>query len=234
MKVRRHDWVRLPTAWVQARGLRQFRWGESGGTEIAALMVLMVIAHHADQDDGSAKLTYDQLCLATHLSRAKVSEGLKRLKVLGLIAPAPELGQSGYRLSTFDPKVAGWGMLPARQLYAGNSIGVLAGFKLRSANELNALKIYLLFVARRNIKTNLVNLTYDGIADYTGIDRSRIRQALTVLAVLGLVHADRVKSTVSSMGVANAYRLTHIDPHRHMGTTGRGMDPADFDDPMVA
>ena len=64
------DWVRLPSAWIEQGGLRRLRWsGEepTGSDNIAALMVLSPIAHNAD-DEGMAKCTYDQLCLATGLS----------------------------------------------------------------------------------------------------------------------------------------------------------------------
>lgn len=223
----RLEWVRLPTQWIEAGGLREFRWGKGGGVDIAALLTLIVIAQHADQATGTAVLTYDRMCLATGLSRATLSAALARLRLSHRVEPAPDLGQSGYRLVGFDPN-AGWGKLPARRLYAGDTVPAFAEFKLRSVNELNALKLYLLFVSRRNRETNFINLSYDSIENYSGIDRARIKAALNVLAVQNLVHVDRLKSTTYEAGLANAYRIVHIDPYQHMGTVGRTLESEAF------
>jgi hypothetical protein len=72
------DWVRLPSKWIEEGHLADLRWKSEetvGSDNVAALMVLSPIAHNAD-DEGLAKCTYDQLCLATGLSRSKVSNGL--------------------------------------------------------------------------------------------------------------------------------------------------------------
>jgi hypothetical protein len=70
------DWVRLPTGWIRDHGLTEFRWaGPDKADHTAALMVLAVIAHHADDQSGIARRTYDQLGAATGLSRAKISGG---------------------------------------------------------------------------------------------------------------------------------------------------------------
>ena len=230
MSARRDEWVSLPTAWIEAGGLKKFKWASAGGHRVAALMVLMVIAHHADQDDGVAKVTYDALGDATGLSRVVISAALTLLIKRGLIRRPEGGGQSALQLVDFDRTVAGWGKLPFRGLYAGRTIPGFSAFRLRSIVELDALKIYLLFVARRNNKTNYVNITYDGIEDRTGIARERIRSALTLLAACNMVHIDHVKSTTNDYGLANAYRLVHLDPYRHMGTTGRGSEAIDFVD----
>lgn len=234
MKAMRLQWVALPTAWIEEGGLEAFKWKKNGGRRTAALMVLMVVAHHADQDDGVARLTYDRIQLATGLSRATISSALKLLINRGHIERPDDGGRSALRLSNFDRTVGGWGKLPVKGLYSSGAFAPFGHFTLRSIVELDALKIYLLFVARRNNNTNHVNIAYDRIEDYTGIKRERIRSALSLLASTGLIHIDHVKSTTSEFGMANAYRLTHVDPHRHMGTTGRGATDADsFGDLMA-
>ena len=42
MSARRDEWVSLPTAWIEAGGLKKFKWASAGGHRVAALMVLMV------------------------------------------------------------------------------------------------------------------------------------------------------------------------------------------------
>jgi hypothetical protein len=66
-------WVQFPSGWIANGGLKPFRWEkEKGANNVAALMALMVIGHHANEE-GVAALTYDKLSLATHLSRTKIS-----------------------------------------------------------------------------------------------------------------------------------------------------------------
>ncbi len=81
-------------------------------------------------------------------------------------------------------------------------------------------------VVRRGNDNNLANISYDRITDYTGIERGRIKSAISVLAAQGLVHVEHTKSFRSEFGIANAYRLAFIQPRVHMGTFGRGMDEA--------
>ncbi len=224
-------WVKLPSAWIESGGLQKLRWKQGGSDNTAALMALMVIAHHADRETGLAKVTYDGLCMATSLSRSKLSGGLNVLEKLQVIERTPE-GRSTYQLAGFNPS-SGWAMLPAKHLYTHNRIIAFDDFKLRSPTELNALKLYFLFVARRGRDTNMANISFDKIVDYTGIERHRIKGATSLLATLSLAYIERLPSVSNDIGIANAYRLTGLEPYNHMGTHGRRMtSEADFFDTM--
>jgi hypothetical protein len=223
------EWVRLPTDWIQERGLRGFRWAKGEGSDqAAALMALMPIAHHADEDTGAAKLTYQQLEICTGLSRTKIAAGLRVLTGRGLIERSGAQ-QNHFQLVGYT-KAGGWGKLPTKRLYnKSQSIAFFDEIKLRKPAELHALKLYYLFVARRDNDTNLANISYDAIEDYTGIERNAIKPALSLLAANALVHIEHVPSKI--YGFANAYRLAHLETHRNMGTTGRqllsgGLDAA--------
>ncbi|WP_158750566.1 hypothetical protein [Acidobacterium sp. S8] len=218
-----NKWVRLPSGWIEAQGLRKLRWGKHGGSgSTAALMVLAPIGHFANPVDGVAQLTYDQLQVATGLSRAKISEGLGLLTELEIIA------RSSDRRSTFaiqsygPPEAGGWAKFPTRQMYnaAGNIIA-FEDFKLRSRAELEALKLFYLFVARRANDTNMANISYDKIEDYTGIDRKRIKIALSVLTTNNMVHVEQLPRSSGDQGISYAYRVVGIDPHVHQGTRNR-------------
>ncbi|RUU10808.1 hypothetical protein EOD10_20205 [Mesorhizobium sp. M7A.T.Ca.TU.009.01.3.2] len=223
---RMKEWVMLPTGWIRDGGLKPLRWRSGTGSgNTAALMNLVGIAHVIDEQ-GSAKITYDALCLATGLSRAKVSEGLSVLEALNLIDRAPQ-GRSTFKLVGFNPK-EGWGKLPARNLYSDGVIAAFSDFRLRSVAELNALKMFLLIVAFRDNDTNHAHLSYDKFEELAGIDRGRIRSALSVLTYTGLVHTVRLASRSNKFAVSHAYRLAGIDSHRHSGTTGRSDAFADF------
>jgi len=217
------DWVKLPTKWITAEegGLRELRWTtEHGANNLAALMLLIVIAHHADAELGTVRLTYDRLSELTSLSRAKVAGGLKVLTSMGLIKP--RTSHSPLELADFDP-TARWAKLPARRLYAHGRVEMFVEMTLRKPVELHALKLYLLFVAMRDRKTNLAHLTYKGIESYAGVEGKAIKRALNVLAANGAVHIEHLPSTQSQYGVANAYRVAGIDDRRHLGTVDRAL-----------
>jgi hypothetical protein len=218
-------WVRFPSGWIADGGLKQFRWEkEKGANGVAALMALMVIGHHADEA-GIAALTYDKLSLATHLSRTKISAGLDVLEDVKLIS-REGLGRSRYEIADYTSKP--WGKLPAKGLYAHGGVAAFGDFHLRRRTELDALKLYFLTVGRRNNETNIANMSYDTITEYSGIERTRIKSAASFLAALGLLHVEHLPSVISNYGVSNGYRLAYLEPYIHMGTKGRGMDALDF------
>lgn len=220
------EWVRLPTAWINEKRLCALQWERDGkgSDNSAALICLAAIAHRAN--DGVARLTYNELCRATGLSRSKISNGLDVLSELEVIERGPE-GRSTYKLtnfdsprSKFDPKFR-WAMFPAKRLYRAGRLFAFSEFKLRSETELNSLKLYFLFAARRGTDNNMANISYDKIEEYTGIERHKIKPALSLLASLSLVYVEHLPTRTNEYGVANAYRLAGLDSHRHMDSTGR-------------
>jgi DNA-binding transcriptional ArsR family regulator len=216
-------WTKLPNRWIEAGGLREFRWARGeGANNLAALMGLTVISHHADLATGTARLTYDALCGMTALSRAKVSAGLDVLAERHLVERGSD-GRSSYRLVDYDPDL-GWVKFPVQGLYRYGTVAAFSEFRLRLAAELDALKLYFLFASRRDRQTNVAKITYDKIEAYSGVARNSIRRALSVLAANGLVHVEYVRSAMSENGVASAYRLAHLDSYRHLGTSNRGAD----------
>ncbi len=223
-------WVKLPTVWIEEKGLNNYQWGRDGqgSTAIAGLMTLIVLAQHADPETGTAKLTYDQLTQATGLSRSKLSDGLDLIEANEHIVRGVE-GRSTYGLEDYDPE-RGWAKLPARGLYSGGRLGAFQHFKLRQMAELDAIKAYLTFAARRDRDTNAAQLSYVKIEEYAGIPPARIKAATSMLAATGLVVIDQLPSTQSEYGISNAYRLTHVEPYQHRGTLGRSEMAAATDD----
>jgi len=216
-------WVRLPTGWIREGRLRSFRWTKGeGAAHAAALLVLAPLAHHSNEETGDTRVTYDMLEKATGLSRSKISEGLKVLQAQEIITPS-KTARSMYALTGYS-REGGWSKFPAKGLYQGGKMAAFDDFNLRNLHELNALKLFYLFIERRDNLTNLAKISYDKISDQTGIERARIRSALSLLAVNGLVHVERVQSDTYVFGIANAYRIADLDPFRHMGNVGRAFD----------
>lgn len=212
----------MPSEWIGTGGLKQFTWAYGcGGNNIAALMMLAPLLHHADRTTGTGRLTYDQLELATSLSRQKISAGLTILEDRGIIAREPE-GRSTYQVTHLDPS-HGWAKFPALALYRNGSISFFDELKLRKRVELDALKLWYFVAARRDNEVNLAKATYDQITEGTGISRDRIKSAISLLAANSLLHVEHIPSRHSEYGVANAYRIPQIDGSRHMGTVGRSL-----------
>jgi len=191
-------------------------------------MALTVIAHAADPDTGLARVTYDHFCEATGLSRAKVSSGLNVLEEIEVIEREPGDARSNFKLANYDPS-SGWAKLPYRSMYSSRTISAFAEFGLRRMAELDALKLFFLFIARRNRNTNFANIGYEKIEKYTNIRRNRIKTAISFLASLSLVYVENIPRRASELGVSNAYRIVGLESYNHMGTRGRTLEPADFE-----
>lgn len=217
------EWVRLPSKWIEDGELKKLTWSLGVGADnVAALMALTAIAHHANEETGLARLTYTDIVAITGLSRAKLAGGLDVLEGLNVVKRGAS-GRSTLQLANYDPK-GGWAKLPAKGLYAGGRMRAFDDFHLRSPVELYALKLYFLFVARRGNDTNMANISYTKIAQYTDVLRNRIRAGVSLLVNANLVHVEHLPSDASEHGVAAAYRLTYLETRLHMGTRGRGMD----------
>lgn len=155
------EWVRLPSNWINDRGLRSLSWknGGKGADHIAALMALTVIAHAADSETGVARVTYDHFCQATLLSRAKVSKGLDALEHIEVIEREPAGARSTYKLANYDA-AGGWAKFPSKSMYSSGTIAAFTDFQLRRVAELDALKLFFLLVARRDRHMNVANIGY--------------------------------------------------------------------------
>lgn len=218
-------WVQLPTKWIlQDKGLIGFRWGLNGqgSDNAAALIVLMVIAHHAEEETGVAEITYDQIEKAAGLSRMKIAKALTILEERNLVHRKAG-GRSRFQLANYG--VAPWAKLPAKRMYASGRIAAFHDLSLRLISQLDALKVYLLIAAFRSNETNLANISLDVIEEYTGIDRSRLKTATSVLAGCSMVYIEHKPSSQNPYGIANAYRLPGLDSYNHAGTRGRS-DPS--------
>jgi hypothetical protein len=215
-------WVRLPSGWIEDGGLRELKWGRDGkgADNAAALMALAVIAHYAEESSGVAQLTYESACSITGLSRSKFANGLDVLEGLKVIERTLDGRRSTYKLANYNLK-GGWAKFPARTMYQSGIIKGFEDFRLRRATELNALKLFFLFVARRGRDTNYANISFEKIESYSGVDRSKIKAATSLLAANSLVYIDRLRSQDNEFAVSNAYRIVGLESYNHMGTMGR-------------
>lgn len=221
------SFIKMPNQWIEDNGLCRFKWIKgSGANHLAALITFAPILHHMDKVTGTTRLTYTQLTNITNLSREKVARGLDVLLEFDLITYDQDK-RSVFHVADYDPN-GGWVKFPAKALYRGEDIYAFGDFNLRKRAELDAMKLYYLFASRRDRKTNMAKIGFGKIEIMTGIPRNNIKGGLNILAANGLIHVERIPSSMSDYGVANAYRLAHLDSYIHMGTRGRGMDSNDF------
>lgn len=222
------EWKKMPSFWIrdkEAPPLKNFKWDSTGANQTAALILYIVLVHHANDEPsknfpglGFCSLSYSELGDIAGLSRAKISAGLNILYDMKLISKEDSKKQNIYKVTNYEQQ-RGWAKLPARGLYSKELKKVYAfhRFNLRSKVELYAMKIYLLLVAQRNNQKNYAEISYENINFYTGVHRNDIRSALSLLVGLGLIHIDNGVSDSNGF-TTNLYRLCYLETHRHRGT----------------
>lgn len=131
--------------------------------------------------------------------------------------------RSVYQLVAFpEEKAGGWAKFPVKRMLSPNgTITPFKDFTLRKRTELDALKLFFLFIARRSNKSNLAHLNYESIQERSGVDQGRIKPALSLLATHEMVYAEPQHRMEGGMGVSHAYRIVGIDPTIHAGTRNR-------------
>lgn len=212
-------WRRMPHQWIEHGGLRSFSWRDGAGADnAAALMLLAALIHQADADTGCTRLTYDQWQHMTGLSRAKVARGLSILSDREIINRTNP-NRSEVQLANFD--APSWAKFPARPLY--NPRGEIVFFHkltLRGRVQLDLLKLWFLFCSRRNRNTNEVDITYDTIEYYSGIDRPRIADAISLGLHYQLIVVEK-SFDIFTERASSSYRVRYIEPYKHAGTMPR-------------
>lgn len=217
---RRNDWVTMPSFWIENGQLQEFAWLKGQGADnLAALMILTSLLHNAERETGCIRLTYDQINEATDLSRSKISNGLDKLVECEIIF-RDEIKQSYYQLCNYDLN-QGWAKFPAKVMYVRKSIRMFNDFTLRKRTELDALKLYFLFASRRDRNTNYAHITYDQIAEASGINRIHIKSAISLLVTHTLLHVEHNTRDFKEYGVACSYRLAKLEAQKNMATTHR-------------
>ncbi len=209
------EFSKCPTAWIiQRRGLRAFHVPEVGAC-ISALKVYLAVVLRANfypTNDypraGTAVLSYSQFAELLDLSRAMIARGVSKLEAEKLIEVDRSLNTNLYSLTDFE-NGDGWGKLPKRHLFSGPGFGIrkLTQFSMRHRAHLNALKLYLLFIAFRDSKANAAKIAYDTIGEYTGIPKNHIHPAISVLIDLSLIDVDRSPPNSEKVNQSNLYYI---------------------------
>lgn len=224
------EWKKLPTDWIRSKQensnvLRSMYWSNNGASNISALMLYIVLSQNANSSPdkkfnevGCCFITYDTFSDITGLSRSLISKGLNTLIEFDLITKNHLGKQSHYKIKNYEKSK--WGKVPYAGLYdnAGKEINAFSSFSLRKKIELNALKLYLLYIAFRDSNTNYASISYTKISEYTGLTRNEISHANSFLVALHLIEI-RVGESIKELNKPmNIYRINHINPYHHSGS----------------
>ncbi|PAY03171.1 hypothetical protein CKO50_01195 [Pseudoalteromonas sp. HM-SA03] len=229
------EWSRMPSYWIRDENslpLSKMKWtGCNKADQIAALMIYIVMVHHANDEPttkhpevGTCELTYTRLSDITGLSRAKIAGGLRVLLNLEIIEDISVGRNNIFKITNFENR-SGWAKLPAKGLYSKDlsRIEAFHSFHLRRKNELNAMKVYLVILALRSDAKNYAIVSYDKLSMYTGIHRNELKSAISLLINLNLLQVDSGVSDMNEYATVNMYRPCYLEPHKHRGTIGRKM-----------
>ena len=224
------EWAKMPSDRLmdaEKTPLKGMTWsGDDKSNYIAALMVYIVLVHHANAENsrksgciGTVSMPYSTICDLIGISRAKVSKGLCVLENVNLIT-REIVGKTNVYTIVNHENISGWAKLPAKGLYDKNlsTLTAFTSFKLRSKVELNALKIYLVIAAFKHNHNNYTLLSYEKITKYANVQRNDIRSALSLLVTNNLVQIDSIPSEVNEHSHVNVYRLCHLEVYKHRGT----------------
>lgn len=231
-KTRFDHWRQLPTQWIQDQELRNLRWSEHGADAVAALMVMLVMAHRrplfSDGTNGNdVEITYDDLGRSLSISRSKISKGISLLVQQGWV-----IRGNGRSLYHFTASNTPWGKVAVRTLYDQHgAISAFDGWRLRSPLELDAMKLYFLLIAFRDVRKNYTSMRYHVMSEYTGVQAGKIKGALNFLVVSNLIYVEReTRDPFDRTNPANLYRLRGVDPYRHDGTGTMNEETWDYED----
>lgn len=196
------QWGRFPTPWVFSGGLTHFQ--AANKASLAALRVYLAMAcwtskQEFDEEPGvfiKFAVTYNELQRNSHSDRSELLPALELLQESNLLT----FGNSGrgtrniYQMLGYPSK--GWSKVPESVLdqlehlnlkYTGIAI------PFRRQILLDALKLYVLFLALRSSKTNRAKVSYVRICELTGIRKRGVRTALSLLVSLKMIHIENFR-----------------------------------------
>jgi len=228
--IRSKHWFKVPSKSV-LEALPEMLWRpiqeRSAASETAGLMVYVALIFSSEIGESPlphglqlSDASYDDLQVATGLSRKLVANGLARLIELALIEPIGSHQKRRYVI-VWKGTTGGWFKLPCQAIAREQKIIPFANFTLRSKHELHAMKLYLYLAACRSNGRQDSLASYETIHDRIGIPEKDIRKAISVLIGVGLlrsVHREH-EAELNSYG-PNQYFLTGCEKLR-----GHDSDP---------
>ncbi|HDR1345866.1 TPA: hypothetical protein QB387_002154 [Pasteurella multocida] len=193
----------LPNEWIRNKMLKEFIATIKRGESIAALKCLLTLNLCMDfYSYTTSEISYSELEKVTNLSRPMVLAGIKILLSRNIIEIEKE--SSGrkarvYKLVKMDGK---WSRVPRDKI-----IGFIKNINNRGISSLSALKIYLVLLTVRNNESDIVNIGYEKIRDYTGLQSKDIKPGLQVLYEHKLIAVTQEMDDFTRKYKSNSYTI---------------------------
>ena len=210
-------WHKFPSVPL-VEALPSFSWkvenGFSRASQTAALMLYVALNFSAEtwtdengQFNSVAASTYDDLALATGLSRSLICSGLERLQFSELIFSQGSHQKRRYKI--FWPAKHAFFKLPCATIIHAGVIKPFQSFTMRSRHELHAMKLHLYFAAIRDNHEFYSKASYETIYERTDIPERHIRKSISLMLVNGtLQNVDNSYDRTTGQNEPNRYYLT--------------------------
>lgn len=167
----------LPSKWILDKNLVKLR-RDSAGKITAALKVLLALNLSMDfKEKVTSRVSYSNLEKLTNLSRPMIRAGLSILLEQQIISVADKKSKNKgliYRFNTFGSE--GWARVPKDQIEF-----FLKNLNNRGKTSLSALKIYLTLISLRNNESDIANIGYEKLREYTGLQSNDIKPGIETL-----------------------------------------------------
>lgn len=199
--MRNNTFCALPSKWIIDNGLKEFRL-DSEGKIIAALKVLLTLNLVMDfHSKETSRISYSDIERATHLSRPMIRIGLSILIEKNLISVSCKKSENKgltYKFTTHGSN--GWARIPRDKL-----IAFLKGLRNRGRNSSASLKIYLTLASLRNNQSDITNIGYEKLREYTGLQSKDIRTAIETLFEYKMISVYQELDDLTRKYKANSY-----------------------------
>ncbi|WP_409313579.1 hypothetical protein [Pseudomonas putida] len=206
-------WAKMPNRWAMSGELANFgELNDQGNvdlvainTSVAALKGYLALCTRANYKTGIAKTTYPELCDLVGHSRNVIARSLEVLESFGYIRRDTGKTRDGSMIYVEKwLEDEGFAKIPKSWLYQGRGpkqdqssehkvtkLVKLKAFGFNKRISLQALKIYILLLAMRHRDSpkgdGLTVISYDNIADRTGVGRHAVSPAITLLMEMNLI-----------------------------------------------
>ncbi len=195
-------WANFPSVWVRYPKpcpLTTLSWRDHRSQGTAALVLLIALSIRLNQSHRkvppkeqteSVAVTYDDLQSLTGFPRPTIAKALMLLESMGAIKIHKKGRASVYELP--EVKVPGrYCQVPQGYLLDGKEAELrrLTRLPTRTRACLNAMKLYVLFLAYRNHRFDTTAIGYEAIMAHTGMRRADIPEAFSLLVAHEMVRA---------------------------------------------
>ena len=180
---------------------------------------------------------YDEIQKIAHINRSEISRALNFLRERGIIGFSSRPGvRTQYRFCFGESKR--WVQVP-RTFFKKQALKVLSltytHFAVRERHQflLNALKLYLYLLMKRDNRTNRAYVPYDAIEIACKIKRSDIRKTSSILMTEDLITIESRYKPKESKGykrASNAYFITGLRDFRSLPNLVPIDSPAEDED----